>query len=295
MSGPCPDCFSGTLHEGTPTGAETTIHGLPVYVAEPQEGVKPKGIVVIIADAFGWDFVNGRVLADRFAKHGGFLVYLPDFMNGSSMDPASMPLMDKIIKPASWFTTIFLKPFYILKAIAGAIPFFYRTRDAVCRPLVYNFFKALRTTPPPFPTNNLKIGAAGFCWGGYYTVQLSHDTPSSRVHRNEVGGASQALQPLIDCGFTAHPSFITVPKDIEPVNLPLSVAVGNEDMAMKGPLIVQMKEILEKKKAGDHEVVIMPGARHGFAVRTDPKDEMQMSCAQRAEDQAIAWFTRWFA
>lgn len=87
---------------------------------------------------------------------------------------------------------------------------------------------------------------------------------------------------------------VSMPGDIEAVTLPLSVAVGNEDAAMKGPLIVQMKDILEKKK-DDHEVVIMPGADHGFAVRKDPKDPLQMEYADKAEVQAINWFSRWFA
>lgn len=83
MSGaPCPDCYSGTIHLGTPTGTTTTIHGLPVYIAKPPEGVTPKGIIVMVPDAFGWDFVNNRLLSDNYAEKGGFLVYLPDFMNG---------------------------------------------------------------------------------------------------------------------------------------------------------------------------------------------------------------------
>jgi len=85
-----------------------------------------------------------------------------------------------------------------------------------------------------------------------------------------------------------------VPKDIEAVTLPLSVAVGEDDMALKGPLIMQMKEILEAKKE-EHEVVIMPGAKHGFAVRTNPEDKLQMEYAEKAEEQAISWFSKWFA
>ena len=87
MSGsPCADCFSGFVHDGTPTGKIATIHGLPVYVAEPGNGVKPKGLIVMIHDAFGMDFVNNKILADRYAKRGGFLVYLPDFMDGEYSD-----------------------------------------------------------------------------------------------------------------------------------------------------------------------------------------------------------------
>jgi dienelactone hydrolase len=79
---PCLDCLSGTISENTPTGTITTIHNLPTYVAAPEDGVKPKGLVVIITDVFGYGLVNNQALADQYAKKGGFLVYLPDFMGG---------------------------------------------------------------------------------------------------------------------------------------------------------------------------------------------------------------------
>jgi hypothetical protein len=85
----CPDCFRGHEHEGTPKGKIETIHGRPTYVATPndkleegQEGVNVKGIVVIIPDAYGWEFTNNRLMADHYAREGGYLVYLPDFMDG---------------------------------------------------------------------------------------------------------------------------------------------------------------------------------------------------------------------
>ena len=37
------------------------------------------------------------------------------------------------------------------------------------------------------------------------------------------------------------------------------------------------------------------GVKHGFAVRMDPKDEVQMAHAATAEKQAISWFTRWLS
>ncbi len=41
----CPACFSGAVHEGTPTGTVTKLHGLDVYVAEPASGNPPEGII----------------------------------------------------------------------------------------------------------------------------------------------------------------------------------------------------------------------------------------------------------
>ena len=79
--GLCPNCFSGFNSDGVPTGKITTVHGLRVYIAEPEGGIKPKGLIVIIHDAFGMDFVNNQILADRYAKRGGFLVYITDLMD----------------------------------------------------------------------------------------------------------------------------------------------------------------------------------------------------------------------
>jgi len=202
--------------------------------------------------------------------------------------------MKSIITPASWVTTIFYKPLYAVQAMYHVVPWFVFNRPAVCKPRIFSWFTALRTSPPPFATNNLKVGVAGFCWGGQYAFALCADTPSSRVHRHESQVNAAKIQPLIDCAFTAHPSFVVVPADVEAVSIPISVAVGNEDMAMKGPQIKQMEEILMVKNRGDNEVNIMPGAKHGFAVREDKSDPFQMECADKAEKQAIDWFTRWF-
>jgi hypothetical protein len=79
----CTDCFRGGVSGSEPSGTETTIHGIPTYVAQPEDGVTPKGMIVFITDAFGWKFVNNRVLSDQYAKKGGFLVYCPDFMDGT--------------------------------------------------------------------------------------------------------------------------------------------------------------------------------------------------------------------
>ncbi|KAF8850273.1 hypothetical protein BDZ45DRAFT_731682 [Acephala macrosclerotiorum] len=139
----------------------------------------------------------------------------------------------------------------------------------------------LRTSPHPFPTSDLKIGAAGFFWGGKDTFVLARDAPESRVvlHESQSGGNGKPV-PLLDCAFTAHSSYLEVPGDIEAIKIPLNVVVGYEDMAMKGPAIKQMKEVLDAK--GDFQIVIMPGAKHGFAVGSHPEYGHEMECAEKA-------------
>ena len=74
--------FTGHVNPGTPTGRWATVHGLRTYIAEPAAGKQTLGIIVIIPDAFGVDFVNNQILADHYASATQYLVYLPDFMDG---------------------------------------------------------------------------------------------------------------------------------------------------------------------------------------------------------------------
>ena len=80
----CTSCFTGEVQDETPTGNVTKLYGRDTYVAEPPRGVSLKGTIIIIPDAFGWTFVNNRLLADKYAKNGSFRVYLPDFMDGKN-------------------------------------------------------------------------------------------------------------------------------------------------------------------------------------------------------------------
>jgi dienelactone hydrolase len=208
-----------------------------------------------------------------------------------------MTVMERIQKPASWLTTLLYKPTWIIQAISIIVPWVFFTRRAACKPRIIAFFTALRTSPPPFETNNLKVGVAGLCWGGMYTFMLAANTPSTRVvrHSSQISSGKGQVEPLIDAAFTAHPSMLSLPKDVDAVELPLSVSVGDVDMQMTREQVILVKEVLEVKKKGDHEVGVIPGAKHGFAVRLDPKDEFMAECADKAEKQAIGWFDRWFA
>lgn len=81
----CRHSFKGQIHTGQPKGKTTKLYGLDAYVSEPADGKTVRGIVVIIPDAFGWEFIKNRILADHCVEKGDFKVYLPDFMNGWSV------------------------------------------------------------------------------------------------------------------------------------------------------------------------------------------------------------------
>jgi dienelactone hydrolase len=276
----CPQCFTGHVNPGTPTGRWEAVHGLRTYIADPPNGKNPTGIIVIISDAFGVDFVNNQILADHYASAGDYLVYLPDFMNGTAAPVRSMTNMAHLWdENESWLYT----PYYFIATVLDFAPFLYRNRFGVCWPRVTAFFRDLQQHKDA----SLPVGVAGFCWGGLHTIKLSHDNTETKTADGRA---------LADAFFTAHPSSVEVPKDIENVRRPLSIAIGDEDSVMAIKQVRQVQEILAGNDTVDTDVVIYPGAKHGFSVRSSraKPDSKETRQAEEAEQQAVAWFKRQF-
>lgn len=126
----------------------------------------------------------------------------------------------------------------------------------------------------------MPVGCAGFCWGGKHVTLLC-----SGVEKTADG-----TKPLVDCGFTAHPSFLSVPTDLDAVTVPLSIANGTLDIALKGESMQQAKTILDAKPGC--ELVVYEGAKHGFAMRGNPKNEKELKQGVEAEEQALKFFAK---
>ena len=101
-----------------PKGTMTTIHGRTTYVARPSNNEQPKGIIIIIPDAFGLqdDFPNNKHLADTYASRGSFLVYLPDFMDGRVVASWAVDIFPELTAKATWSDYLY-KPYYFSLAI----------------------------------------------------------------------------------------------------------------------------------------------------------------------------------
>ncbi|KAL4744024.1 dienelactone hydrolase [Aspergillus similis] len=286
----CPDCFTGTVHAGTPSGRITNLHGLQTYVAEPA-GVPDdeiKGILIIIPDAFGWEFVNNRLLADKYAESGKFRVYLPDFMKGTAVPVWGLDTIRAVMKTGSLWDWI-SKPYHIASALYAFSPFLIANRPTKSYPIVESFFASVRQSPEG---QKHPIGAAGFCWGGKHTLLLAHGA-STTITR--VDNDSKVERNLIDAGFTGHPSMLSLPGDIEKLTIPVSFALGDLDSNLKGDKIELIKKIVHEKEEVGGEVRVYVGAGHGFCVRADTAVEQSDRQAAEAEEQAVEFFRKRFA
>ena len=145
------------------------------------------------------------------------------------------------------------------------------TRPAITTPKINSFFDSMRHDDQT-GQKNLSIGVAGYCWEGKYAALLAHGK-------------------LVDCAFAAHPSAMTLPGDIEKIDVPFSMAIGDADLVMGMKEVKNTRRILNSKKSSlQSEVVVYPGAKHGFAVRGDPGNEKEKEQGLEAEDQANTWF-----
>lgn len=268
----CPDCYSGHKHEGTPRGKIIKLHGLNAYVVEPTKEGPVKGIIVIIPDAFGWEFVNNKILADHYADKSDYRVYLPDFMKGHSAPVWMLDSMAKVMGPKS---TLFSKLTGIPGLAFGFGSFIFHNRPVKSYPVVKAFFSALREAEPDLP-----IGAAGFCWGGKHVALMS--TGEDRAGNDK---------PLLDAGFTGHPSLLDMPVDIEKIRLPVSFALAVNDHNLKPDEQNTIKRIVEAQPEEQRgEVVIHQDCGHGFCIRADITNDECAKQAADAEDQCLRWF-----
>jgi dienelactone hydrolase len=283
MSFPKSCCASGSLHTGTPTGSVSQLHGLPVYIASPPSNKSPKGVVVILPDIFGWTLPNTRILADNFAAKGDFLIMLPDFMNGNVF-PQHLIISIKALDATGTFAWA-KKAYHFLRLVWYGWPFLKNDKAHLVRPRVVNFFRGLQASHPELP-----VAAAGYCWGGQWVVELC-----SSKEEYVVDG-----KPLVACGFTAHPSRLKIPTDIESVVYPLSIAAAGIDQQIPKAKAKQIEDILKAKTAKtkdqgvEHEFIMYDDVHHGFAVRADENEGHERECGKKAEDQAVRWFAKWF-
>ncbi|TLD31485.1 hypothetical protein PspLS_01763 [Pyricularia sp. CBS 133598] len=252
----------------TPRGSTTRLHGLDSYITEPSDGRPIEGVVVVVSDAFGWEFENTRLLADHYADKGGYRVVVPDFLGGVALSPSTVEslrgyfggsLLGKAYS-AIWLALAWI-PFLVYQNIL---------RRSSPTSTVATFFSAVSHGPEA--KRGLPVFAAGLSWGGRYALSLA-----------------SMPKPPVTAVFVAHPSQVTVPDDLARLTVPVSFALAKEDHALGGDERIAEVQRVVGKSAAKCEVKAY-SAGHSFCVRADFTGKDTSAQADEAEDQAINWF-----
>ncbi|PVH78395.1 alpha/beta-hydrolase [Cadophora sp. DSE1049] len=280
----CADCFKGSIHNGKPTGTEEFIHDIRTYIACPENTASSQSTIIFITDAFGFNLVNSKILADVYASRTGFRVLVPDIIPGGGVPLSSLALMETATASVAWWNIFgqIRRILTVVRMVTIFMPFAIRTRGVF--PSVLAYARAVKADLP----DGAKLGAAGFCWGGLQTTKLT-EQPA-------IEGRSE---PLIDAHFTAHPAGLKPQQFIESYQrfkVPLSIAVGDQDFVLSKDNVATI-EASFREKYGEgtnmsYQVKLYEGCGHGFAVRADQKKNIENGGAQQAADQAVTWFKK---
>ncbi|KAF6811374.1 dienelactone hydrolase family protein [Colletotrichum musicola] len=237
-------CLKAFEWDDTPTGRTEVVANRDVYIA----GDNPDAAVVIIHDLLGWTFPNARLLADHYAREANATVYLPDFFGGEVLNPE--PILQ------GRFHEFDLEGF--MK----------RNSRELREPEIFEFARALRA-------KHAKVGAAGFCYGGWAVFRL---------------GAEEHRPPLVDCVVAGHPSLLTK-QDMDAVSVPVQVLAPEHDVVFTPELKSYCFETVMKRGV-PFEYLHFPGVEHACLVRGDPGKPGERDAMARGKTAAVVWFNQ---
>ncbi|KAL6883038.1 hypothetical protein HDV57DRAFT_527319 [Trichoderma longibrachiatum] len=144
----CTDCFHGTIHEGNPKGKEETLHNVLTYIAAPETGPTSSSQIILITDVFGFNLVNNKLLADKYAAETRCLVLMPNVIPGGGAPLSAIELFDSLSTHVGLFdvTGQAKRAGAAMKAVAIFAPFAVRTRNAY--PKLLKFSRDVRASLP---------------------------------------------------------------------------------------------------------------------------------------------------
>lgn len=120
----------------------------------------------------------------------------------------------------------------------------------------------------------VKIGAAGFCWGGKVAVELA------KSHK------------YIKAAVLLHPSDVIV-DDMKEVKVPLAVLGAELDSNLPPAMMREFEAALDaNKEVDDSFVKIYPGLKHGWTLRYNDTDAVAVKNANEAHQDMLNWFLK---
>ncbi|KAH6850519.1 Alpha/Beta hydrolase protein [Chaetomium sp. MPI-CAGE-AT-0009] len=258
-------CLQASLWEGTPTGTETTLDGVPnpTYVAHPPStstSTTTTGddttttAILYVHDLLGWTWRNARLIADALARATGATVYLPDFFGGE--------VVDHDAALAGRYHEIDLAGIQVRQA------------RAVREPEILAYARALRARYE-------KVGAVGYCYGGWAVLRLG-----AAEFAGEFGGRG-----LVDCVSAGQPSLL-VEGDFEGVKVPVQFLAPEVDHMFSDELKLFAFLTLQKKGV-PFDYQHLAGVAHGCLTRGYADVKGDREAMPRAYNALVAWFKQW--
>ncbi|KAJ7109699.1 dienelactone hydrolase [Mycena crocata] len=263
----CPDCFTGAVLEGEPTGTISDLEG--AYFASGASGTSTRAII-LLTDIFGLPLKNSKILADNYAQHLNCDVWVPDFFAGHP--PVTVEQLKTLpdragVKMSFWDT---------LKIIWNAlpsIPAIIRNRSSVVDARTISFVKKLQENK-----KYEKLGAIGYCFGGGIAIR--------------VGASTDLFNSIV----LVHPSPPS-DTDLKAIKAPTAWSCAEDDMAIKPARLEQIEALYEGRKGKDtfvdYEIKIYKGiSAHGFGARPNFAYPAVKEGFEKAFEQASAWFNK---
>lgn len=142
-----------------------------------------------------------------------------------------------------------------------------RNSKEIRRPELISFATALKS-------QYKRVGAVGFCWGGWAVFELG-----ARNH----GG-------LVDCISTAHPSLLEE-SEVGQVGVPVQILAPENDFMFPDEMKMLVNKVIPSLGV-TYDYQHFPGVEHGFATRGKMDNEEYMA-AVRAHRSIVHWLQLW--
>lgn len=242
---------------------------LPVYLATPADTRRRRPVVIVVSEIFGLhEYI--RDTTRRLAK-AGYVAVAPAFFVREA-DPA--PITD----------------FARIREIVG------KASHAQVMSDIDSTLRWLDTNPDVgqgraiggrrrFADMN-RVGITGFCWGGAVTWLAVAENP--RI-KSGVAWYGRLVRPQPG-GFLAEPERVWPVEVAARLNGPVLGLYAENDQGIPLADVEAMRAALRQAGKTDSEIVVYPGARHGF--HADYREVYKADAAQDGWNRLLDWFRR---